>query len=101
MHTDMHVDAPLHFDSNGEDVAFLSFDRLIRPGYVVDLTDIPTPWHVFTPAEIEERLPGPLEAGDALMLRYGWRRSGVATPRRITRCTSLVTPGRGWPWPSG
>lgn len=74
MHTGTHVDGPLHCASGGQDVASLGFDRLVRPGYVVDLRDVADDWHVVTPREVEDRLPGPLEAGDALILRYGWQR---------------------------
>lgn len=76
MHTGTHVDAPLHCASRGEDMASVPLDRLVRPGYVVDLRDVATDWHVVTPQEVEERLPGPLEPGDALILRYGWQRFG-------------------------
>jgi kynurenine formamidase len=76
MHVGTHVDAPLHCASRGADVASLPFDRLVRPGYVVDMRDVASPWHVITPDEVEERLPGPLEPDDALILRYGWQRYG-------------------------
>ena len=76
MHVGTHVDAPLHCASRGSDVASLPFERLVRPGYVVDLRDVASQWHVITPDEVEERLPGPLEREDALILRYGWQRYG-------------------------
>jgi kynurenine formamidase len=74
MHVGTHVDAPLHCASRGADVASLPFEQLVRPGYVVDLRDVAEPWHVVTPAEVEARLPGPVEPRDALILRYGWQR---------------------------
>jgi kynurenine formamidase len=76
MHVGTHVDAPLHCASRGIDVASIPFERLIRPGYVVDLRDVVGEWHVITPEEVEAALPGPLEPGDALILRYGWQRYG-------------------------
>jgi len=76
MHVGTHVDAPLHFASGGGDVASLTFEQLVRPGYVVDLRDVVGDWHVVTPEEVETNLPGPLEPGDALVLRYGWQRFG-------------------------
>lgn len=76
MHTGTHLDGPLHCASGGDDIASLGFDRLVRPGYVVDLRDVAQDWHVVQPEEIEERLPGPLDRGDALILRYGWQRFG-------------------------
>ena len=76
MHVGTHVDAPLHCASRGADVASIPFERLVRPGYVVDLRDVAEPWHVVTPEEVEARLAGPLEADDALILRYGWQRYG-------------------------
>jgi kynurenine formamidase len=80
MHTGTHVDAPLHCSPTGADLASVGFDTLVRPGYVVDLTDVADDWHVVTPAEVEERLPGPLEPRDALILRYGWQRFGRGGP---------------------
>jgi kynurenine formamidase len=74
MHTGTHVDGPLHCSSTGADIASLPFETLVRPGYVVDLRDVVSDWHVVRPEEVEERLPGPLEPGDALILRYGWQR---------------------------
>lgn len=76
MHTGTHVDGPLHCASEGADLASIGFDTLVRPGYVVDLRDIAGDWHVVEPDEVEARLPGPLEPGDALILRYGWQRFG-------------------------
>jgi kynurenine formamidase len=74
MHTGTHVDGPLHCAPRGSDMASLPLEQLVRPGYVVDLRDVAGEWHVVTPAEVEERLPAPLEPGDALILRYGWQR---------------------------
>jgi kynurenine formamidase len=69
MHTGTHVDGPLHCASRGSDMASLPLERLVRPGYLVDLRDVS-----------EERLPAPLEAGDALILRYGWQRFAKGRP---------------------
>ena len=57
MHTGTHVDGPLHCASRGADIASLPFERLVRPGYVVDLRDVVSDWHVVQPQEVEERLP--------------------------------------------
>lgn len=80
MHTGTHVDGPLHGATGVSDLASLPLERLVRPGYVVDLRDVSDDWHVVTPAEVEERLPGPLEPGDALILRYGWLRFAKGQP---------------------
>ncbi len=74
MHTGTHVDGPLHCSPRGADIASISFERLVRPGYVVDLRDVADDWLVVTPKHVEDRLPGPLAQGDALILRYGWQR---------------------------
>lgn len=76
MHTGTHVDAPLHCAGGGADMASVPLTQLVRPGYVADLSDLVEDWHVVTPADVESRLPGPLEEGDALILRYGWQRFG-------------------------
>lgn len=80
MHTGTHVDGPLHGASGVSDIASLSFSKLVRPGYVVDLRDVSEDWHVVTPEEVEERLPGSIEPGDALILRYGWQRFAKGHP---------------------
>ncbi|MGI9556456.1 MAG: cyclase family protein [Solirubrobacterales bacterium] len=80
MHVGTHVDAPLHFASGMPDVASLRFDQLVRPGYMVDLRDVVGDWHVVTPEDVEANLPGPVEPGDALILRYGWQRFGKGHP---------------------
>ncbi|MGD9735830.1 MAG: cyclase family protein [Solirubrobacterales bacterium] len=74
MHTGTHVDGPLHCAPRGSDMASIPLDRLVRPGYVVDLREVVSPWYVLTPEDVEAALPGPVSPGDALMLRYGWQR---------------------------
>jgi len=95
MHTGTHVDAPLHCASRGIDVASIPFEKLVRPGYVVDLRDVATDWHVVTPEEVEERLPGPLEPEDALILRYGWQRFGRGHPDEDAETYFNRHPGPG------
>jgi kynurenine formamidase len=80
MHTGTHVDGPLHCASRGSDMASVPLERLVRPGYVVDLRDVASPWRVITPEDVESHLPGPVEPGDALILRYGWQRFGKGHP---------------------
>ena len=76
MHTGTHLDGALHCSPGGSDVASIPLERLVRPGYVVDLSDVAEDWLVVTPDHVEERLPGPLSEGDALILKYGWQRFG-------------------------
>ena len=95
MHTGTHVDGPLHCASGGEDVASLPFDRLVRPGYVVDLRDVATDWYVVTPQDVADRLPGPLEPGDALILRYGWQRFAKGHPEENADIYFNRHPGPG------
>jgi kynurenine formamidase len=41
-HTGLHVDAGLHFDDSGEDIAAMGLDVLLGPVRVLDLTDVET-----------------------------------------------------------
>jgi kynurenine formamidase len=95
MHVGTHVDGPLHCATGGEDIASLGFDRLVRPGYVVDLRDLAEPWYVVTSGDIEAKLPGPLEAGDALILRYGWQRFAKGHPEEDAETYFNRHPGPG------
>jgi kynurenine formamidase len=95
MHTGTHVDGPLHCTGGGADLASIPFDTLVRPGYVVDLRDVAGDWHVVEPSEVEARLPGPLEPGDALILRYGWQRFGKGHPEEDAERFFSRHPGPG------
>jgi arylformamidase len=95
MHAGTHVDAPLHCASRGSDVASIPFERLVRPGYVVDLRDVVGPWHVITPNDVAAHLPGPLEPDDALILRYGWQRYGRGHPEEDSETFFNRHPGPG------
>jgi arylformamidase len=95
MHVGTHVDGPLHCSSRGADVASLGFDRLVRPGYIVDLRDVVGPWHVVTPADVQSRLPAPLEPRDALILRYGWQRFAKGHPEEDADTFFNRHPGPG------
>jgi arylformamidase len=95
MHTGTHVDGPLHCASQGSDLASVPLDRLVRPGYLVDLRDVAGPWHVVTPEEVQQRLPGPLESGDALILRYGWQRYAKGGPEEDADMYFNRHPGPG------
>src|ERR1700676_4904642 len=55
LHVGTHLDAPLHFITNGQDIGSISLDKLVGPGVVVDLEAFGIrDYSISTPAQFEE-----------------------------------------------
>jgi arylformamidase len=79
-HAYTHVDAPLHFLSEGRDIATMPIDQWVGEAAVVDLTPLGANGEV-TGQELDARA-GHVRAGDIVLLRTDWpRRVSVETPR--------------------
>lgn len=74
MHVGTHIDAPLHFSSNGWDLASIPLDRLYGTGMVVDLSDCVEEWTIITPEMVEDAAPEQIRENDILILHYGWQK---------------------------
>ncbi len=74
-HTGTHIDAPLHFDESGVDIAAIPPDRFIGPVRVVEILAEQS----ITAADLR-RLP--IQGSERLLLktRSGWRENGESGP---------------------
>ncbi len=75
-HTGTHVDAPWHFEPEGEKLDALDLERFVVPGHVLAVPGLGareriTPRHLL---EARDRLDQPVRRGDAILLRTGWDR---------------------------
>lgn len=71
-HTATHVDAPFHFDPQGQSVDQIPLSRLYGPGLLVDLSD-KGPQEAINVADLKERIPKPIN--DLILVLYtGWDR---------------------------
>ena len=77
-HVGTHLDAPLHFSSQGQATDQIPLDRLIAPGVVIDVTeqaDADRNYRLDTRDVLAfEAKHGPIEPGTAVLLRTGWSR---------------------------
>ena len=77
-HYGTHFDAPSHFAADGACVEGVPAERLVVPARVVDVADrtVDDPDYALTADDVlaMEAEHGPLEPGDALVVRTGWDR---------------------------
>lgn len=77
-HYGTHFDAPAHFAADGATVEAVPAERLVVPARVVDVAEktIDDPDYALSADDVlaMEAEHGPLEAGDALVVRTGWDR---------------------------
>ena len=75
-HGGTHLDAPVHFAEDGDDVASIPLDRLILPGVVIDVSEqaAADADYLVTAGDIGawEEEHGPIPAGSAVLIRTGW-----------------------------
>ena len=77
-HTGTHVDAPLHFISDGAahyDIASVPIHRLVGRAVTIDVTDV-GPGETVSREQIEEWEAEhvPIESGDRVLFQFGWDR---------------------------
>lgn len=80
-HIGTHMDAPYHFDPDGRRIGDIDLEETIRPTKRADVRDIVEPNEEISLADVEERLPEPIEAGDFLFVHTGWADRHMGTPR--------------------
>lgn len=75
-HGGTHMDAPYHFDKNGDQTADVPLSRLIAPAAVIDVTEKAAADRLYraTPADVLafEAAHGKIAAGTIVLLRTGW-----------------------------
>ena len=73
-HLGTHLDGEIHFYTPGKDMAELDMDFLVNEGVIVDLSDVPGDYDVYTSAMIEERVE--VKEGDILIIHTGYHHFG-------------------------
>ncbi|PQA85579.1 cyclase family protein [Hyphococcus luteus] len=75
-HGGTHMDAPYHFDSEGDDAASVPLSRLIAPAVVIDVTDRTAGDRLYRvkPGDILafEIIHGEIAPGTIVLVRTGW-----------------------------
>jgi arylformamidase len=78
LHVGTHLDAPMHFVTNGQDIASIPIDRLFGPAVVVDLEKLGIgDYQLYGPEHFEdwERRTGiRIERGDILIIHTGYHK---------------------------
>jgi kynurenine formamidase len=78
MHTGTHLDGPLHFVSNGRDIASIPLDRLYGPGVVVDISDEVGAYEIYKPEHITKKVE--VRKGDILIIHTGYHHYSAESP---------------------
>jgi kynurenine formamidase len=75
-HGGTHMDAPYHFDANGDKAAAVPLSRLVAPAVVIDVAEkaAADPLYRASPADIVafEAVHGEISPGTIVLLRTGW-----------------------------
>jgi arylformamidase len=79
-HTGTHVDAPLHYLPNGQDISILSLDSLVGPARVIEIMD---PGSI----EVEELKAKQIQPGERLLFKT---RNSIALRNKTTFTENFV-----------
>ncbi|MCL6596173.1 MAG: cyclase family protein [Firmicutes bacterium] len=93
MHTGTHLDAPLHLDPGGWDLARIPLEMLWGPAVAVDVSQDVGVHGVITPEIVQRRLPEPLRPGDRLLVHTGWHRYAWCGPEANETTYFAAHPG--------
>lgn len=76
MHSGTHVDAPLHFNPAGKDMAEVPLEQLYGTGLILDLSDQVEEYTIVTKEMILKAMPKgeELRQNDILILHFGWQK---------------------------
>ncbi len=72
IHVGTHIDAPFHFDPEGEFIGDIELESLIRPTKLADVREVTEASEPIGREPIEEALPAPIDEGDYLFVYSGW-----------------------------
>lgn len=72
IHVGTHIDAPFHFDPEGEPIGDIELEELIRPTKRSDVRHVTEPEQPISREAVEEGLQSPLEEDDYLFIHTGW-----------------------------
>jgi len=77
-HCGTHMDGPLHFCTNGKDIASIPLERLYGPGVIVDLSDTCGEYDIIKPKHITDKVE--VKKGDILIWNTGFHRFAYDQP---------------------
>jgi arylformamidase len=69
-HNGTHIDAPIHYNYAGKDMASIPLDQLYGPGVVVDVSDKVNEWGIYTPDDVESKIE--VRDEDIVIIHSGW-----------------------------
>lgn len=100
-HGGTHMDAPYHFDRNGDHAADVPLERLIAPAVVIDVSEkaAADPLYRLTAKDVLafEEAHGKIAAGTIVLLRTGWSERWPDAERYLggTEADALAFPSFG------
>jgi len=74
-HISTHLDGPLHFVSNGRDIASISLEELCGEGVIVDVSDEVGEWDIIKPEHITKKMR--VKEGDILIIHTGFHKYSI------------------------
>lgn len=83
IHTATHIDPPYHFVKDGKTIDKIALERLMAPGYVLDIRKTSTAGDAIYPSDLPDLEPGVL-AGRIVILRTGWGEDAYERPDYYT-----------------
>lgn len=72
LHCGTHIDAPLHFVSNGGDVESIPLEKLYGPAAIVDISDEVGEYEIYTPEHVTKKVE--VREGDILIIHTGFHK---------------------------
>jgi kynurenine formamidase len=93
-HTGTHVDAPMHFISEGKSLAAFDVSKFMGPGVVLDLAPCESA-ETITPERLEP-FADDIEAGDVVFLHTGWDEHYGRTPEWLFEFPHLSGEASAW-----
>ena len=72
IHVGTHIDAPLHFDTDGRPIGDVELEELVRPTKVSNIQDVTEPERELQLDEVKDGLSGEIVPGDYLFIHTGW-----------------------------
>jgi len=95
MHTGTHIDAPVHFDPRGKDIASVPLDRLYGEGVIVDVSELGE-FGIVTPDLITSKVQ--VKKHDIVVYYTGWHKYSWEgdTPDEVTYFGKLPGCHKEW-----
>ncbi len=69
-HNGTHIDAPIHYNYAGKDMASIPLEQLYGPAAIADVSDVVKEWGIYTPNDVETKVD--VKEGDIVIVHTGW-----------------------------